>query len=368
MQNSTGWLFIILLVLILMISSTIYVSADAEVNSDQQIEAGEIAISKTAVPVSLDQDNREYTITLSAAGSKVISQEPLDVVLVLDTSESMGSQIGDTSETRLDAVKIAAKAFANSVLTDNSNSSVTVVKYAGDKKGRTYEDDKWISFDDPFNDASAVLSFSNDLDEINSCLDDLVAENGTNIEAGLYQARQELDGSDPDMQKVVVLISDGQPTLAYSTAYVSIESIWREDLLIYETVYEETYGITVGEGDNYDSEYRDKAVNEARLIRDGFDAKIFTVGISDPDSYDDVMYDVLNPSGDDRYHERYFEVTDTDSLNSAFASISGYINAAAENAVIVDVIGRDFELVEGTAPGAEIVGETLRWDLGVIGG
>src|SRR5690554_617635 len=129
LQNSTGWLFIILLVLILMISSTIYVSADAEVNSDQQIEAGEIAISKTAVPVSLDQDNREYTITLSAAGSKVISQEPLDVVLVLDTSESMGSQIGDTSETRLDAVKIAAKAFANSVLTDNSNSSVTVVKY-----------------------------------------------------------------------------------------------------------------------------------------------------------------------------------------------------------------------------------------------
>lgn len=368
LQESTGWILTILLIVILMLSSTINVLADADEISDQQYEAGEIVISKTAVPVSSDQDNREYIITLTAAGSSVLGQEAVDIVLVIDTSNSMNTPIGETEETRLDAVKVTARTFADSVITDNYNSRIAIVNYAGDRKGITPEDGRLVSIDTPFNDASTLLEFSNDLDEINLCLNALDAAGGTNIEAGLYQARQELTGLESDAHRFVVLISDGQPTHAYLSAFIKTADSYYEGFDFYPAEYEETYGITIGDGDNYDPLYRQKAIIEAMLIRDECGAKIFTVGISDPSNIADKMHEVLNPSGDERYQEQYFEITNTEGLDSAFASIYGYINAVADNAVIVDVIGEDFELVDGSAVGAEIDGRRLIWQVGVIDG
>ena len=372
LQDSTGWLLSVVLVLILILSSTIYAFADEDASSDQQsdqqYEAGEIIVSKTAVPASSEQDNREYVITLTAAGSSVLNQEAVDIVLVIDTSDSMNTPIGETTETRLDAVKAAARTFADSVFADNSDNRIAIVDYAGDRKGRTLEDDKLVSFDTPFNDAITVLDFSNDIAALDSCLDELSAAGGTNIEAGFYQARQELIDLDSDAKKAVVLISDGQPTHSYSTAFIKTADSYIEDYILYPAEYEETYGITTGDGENYDPIHRQKASSEAMLVRDEFDAKIFTVGISDPDNYNEEMQEVLDPTGEDRYHERYYETSDTEGLSSAFASIYGYMNAVAENAVIVDVIGEDFELVDGSAAGAEIDGQRLIWQVGMIDG
>jgi uncharacterized protein YegL len=336
-------------------------------------EPGEIELTKTAVPVSDDPDNREFDVTLTVSGSALVTKVPVDVVLVLDTSGSMDYGIEGSDDSRLDVVKSAAKTFAEDILTDNDQARVAVVKYAGDTDSTDYirRDNITITYDDPYDDAGIVSNFSNNISNIRSSINGLDADGGTNIEAGFYQANQILtDNGRTNAEKVVVLMTDGEPTFAYTYGNIELEAGYYTGYWPNRTwhpgTYENTYGITYGHGNAYDAEYKDKAIAEAFAIKSAHDAKIFTVGLTASADMADNIRAVLNPTGTNKYQEQYFEANNPDAISEAFAEISNQINAVANNTVIVDIINEDFELVDGTAGDATIDGQKLTWEIGDV--
>ena len=332
-------------------------------------EPGEVELTKTAVPVSDDPDNRLYDVTLTVSGSALVTKVPVDVVLVLDTSGSMDYGIEGSNDSRLDVVKSAATTFAGDILANNDQARVAVVNYAGDEEGT---DSDWpdrveYSKDEPYDDSAIVSVFSNSISSISSKIDELDAEGGTNIEAGLYQAKQILtDNGRATAEKVVVLMTDGEPTFAYTYANVRLsQGYWNWEGW-HPGTYEYTYGITYGHGNAYDAEYKDKAIAEAFAIKSAHDAKIFTVGLTASADMADNIRAVLNPTGTNKYQEQYFEANNTEAISEAFAEISNQINAVANNAVVVDIINEDFELVAGTAGDADVDGQKLTWEIGDV--
>lgn len=145
------------------------------------------------------EGNGVFNITLSAAGQdyKVTNPEPLalrDVVLVLDTSGSMGDTV--SGQTKLSSMRAAAKQAVDTLLTVQGN-RVAIVEYAGT--------------------ADLVSDFSSNAANLKGAIDNFVAGGGTNIQNGFLKAQNVINGrSDKANKPVVILMTDGDPTYGYS--------------------------------------------------------------------------------------------------------------------------------------------------------
>lgn len=126
----------------------------------------------------------EYKITLSVTGKEISVNKDVDVVFVLDNSESMkGNRIQKANE--------AIEAFMN-VLAPNNESHIRfgLVKFGEDAKSE----------------ASLASGKTHVSKRLNSALN-----GGTNTQAGLAQGGAMLKNSSAD-RKIVVLLTDGAPT------------------------------------------------------------------------------------------------------------------------------------------------------------
>ena len=148
-------------------------------------------------------------------------QEPIrttsnerDIVLVLDTSGSM-------SGTPMEETKKAATNFVNTILEEDA--SIGIV---------TYEDS-----------AERLSDFSVDKNHLTGIVAGISDGGGTNIEAGLAEAKSMLDSSKAK-KKIIVLMSDGEPNegregedlIAYA------DKIKSDDILIYTLGFFENMG------------------------------------------------------------------------------------------------------------------------------
>ena len=169
-----------------------------------------------------------YTVALNVTGAKsagtgeIVTNQPLDIVLVLDVSGSMAKKIasGRNQPTKIDSLKTAVNNFIkatadeNAKITDQSQQNrIALVKFAGtasDNVGNdTYWDHRWGQ---RCNNSQIVTNLTSNLNGLTSTVDSLNAAGATQADYGFQKARVALQNARTDAKKVIIFFTDGQPT------------------------------------------------------------------------------------------------------------------------------------------------------------
>lgn len=175
---------------------------------------GGLVMTKTVRQTS----ESEFLLTLEAYATGETRTEtkdiPMDIVLVLDVSGSMSKRInGYGSQSKINALKDAVNGFIDKVAEKSPNSSIAVVKFAGDEKIETGNDTYWdggycnysqtvIGLTAAGTGAAALKAKVNALDP----------DGPTAADYGMNRAKSIIDSvKNNDHQKVVIMFTDGEP-------------------------------------------------------------------------------------------------------------------------------------------------------------
>ena len=390
--------YISILISAVMILTTLFGAIGTIVASAEDTSL--LTLNKVAEAV--EGEDNTWDITLSVSGKKAITTT--EVVMVIDLSTSMS---GD----RIKNVRNAAKSAASALLA-NEVTTVSLVTY-----GKNYSNEGTYTKDT--------------LNALLTAIDNLTihSNTGTNIHAGLYEARKILEASDAD-RKYVMLMTDGAPTFAYGIKSISLDinkycyagfydhfsitSNKRRYIDVYNSVREYiTYLNDVDEYEITEVVYEDAAIMgsgnsslyelyreipesericdhgdeapkyaniknvivkatdyEADLIKDS-GVEIYGIGVGLTTSTQDILKGFT--SGDDYV----MNATDSaQSISEAFSTIAGKIRNAAESAVVTDPMGECFNLkgmtvdsVISKSQGEVAYNEetdSLTWNIGTI--
>lgn len=186
---------------------------------------GRIWTDKTVMATGENEES-DFLTTLSAmsstSNSTVTVTTPLDIVMVLDASGSMGDPMGGGGSTkRIDALKNAANSFIDTIAKQNEGiegvdrqHKVAVVKFAGNKTEKVGND--------TYSDKGYVYNHTQVMKDLIDCsgvnvkaLKDTIAgikpSGATRADYGLELARDKITGR-ADAKKIVVFFTDGKPT------------------------------------------------------------------------------------------------------------------------------------------------------------
>ena len=354
MKNIKKYLFTLLISITAFLFGINYVNA--------QSDPGEILISKTAVKNDVTY-GRSANVTLTVDANAFTTIDKTDVVLVLDRSSSMN---GDSMKN----TKKAAEDLIDMLLTEKTKSKVRVGIV-------TYGTDVLLNYT-----SSALTNESDKLNSVINSIPESIQNQGTNIQAGLAKANSLLANSEVGTQKIVILLSDGEPT--YYNANGKTHGMGNSDN------YENDYCLGNGkcyEDDNYNTvvmEYEKKwfntvyttyeaykpsthAKNEATTIKSS-GAKIYTIGFNmqTTDSTYEFLGNVASSQSD-----RYL-ASDYAGLKEVFKKIVNDFSTVATNAIVTDIVPVGFQIKEGTLPvGATAVENsdgttTITWNIGDV--
>ncbi|MCM3702257.1 VWA domain-containing protein, partial [Paenibacillus macerans] len=318
---------------------------------------GAIQLSKTAQPTG---NPGEWEITLKAEGKNV--QTSSDVVLVIDKS---GSMVNTTwpweTNKKMANAKTAAKKFVDNLLLTESSTRIAVVSF---NESATLVSD--------FKGPAQKEALKNAIDGIN-------AKGGTNIQAGVKNARELLSSSSAQ-NKFIVVLSDGEPTYSFKGTEATSFNWTNSNYKFAITKFD--YGNRLGNGSNYTlSNYKIDnysvkdngigTISEAKIAKDA-GLKIFSVGleVSNNSNAMNVLKDVQS--------EGYFPAN-SDDLNTIFREMAGKIAYAAQEAKVIDPMGdmfnlkkqgaqvgpQDYSASQGTVTWNAAT-ETFTWDIGNI--
>lgn len=344
--------------------------------------------SKTAVEST--EDPSQYTLTLTVDGQvgSATNKQPMDVLFVVDKSGSMNWEMGtyydengqeqNDSTPRIDRVREAVEK-----ITDNLSANVGLdVQYAT----VTFSGDSSVEFQgiplvfgyyvntDKNKDSYLVTDWTTDpnsadrAQKIQDDLDDVVPSGGTNYQAGLQEAKDMLKSARTDAIKVVIFLSDGNPTYYYAPnagnykvgEYSSVES---------------TAGQTVGDGGEFDSAAQSAAEAECASLTSLGANYFYCIGVG-PDtdsSIEQNLSALVNATSLDEEHSNTYRGTNTNELLDAFKKIEGAItNFSATNVTVYDTLSdyADFAVdstgnkqfwIEVTGPDPENEGKTITW-------
>ncbi|WP_034602550.1 vWA domain-containing protein [Clostridiisalibacter paucivorans] len=281
---------------------------------------------------------REYEVKLDITGTP--PETPLDVVLVIDRSGSMKSG----SPSSMDYAKDAAKEFTEKVLNNNPNNRVAVVSF--EYVGEYHDFLFWGWWDDGnlYDDTSINSNFSNNLSSLKGAINSIVANGGTNTEAGFIRASNLMSSyGRPEANKAIVLLTDGVPTV----------SIGRE------------YGPS--NPDNHNS-HTIAAYEAGRNAQFGGDVQVFTVGLLGevPSNSLDIARDTL----DRAQNAGYYETDSAVDLSDIYENIAGQLGYSAKDAEVIDVINDNFVLLSDFSENDDVSYDedtrTIRWTPGTI--
>ncbi|WP_182914723.1 VWA domain-containing protein, partial [Paenibacillus thiaminolyticus] len=326
-------------------------------------------LTKEANPVEGKLD--EWDITLTVEGKNLKSGSS-DIVLVIDKS---GSMTQEPNQNRLPKAKDAAKKFVDNLLIEDSETRIAVVT---------------------FNKTSEKVSDFKGLDQktqLKRDIDNIEATGGTNIQAGLREAQELLKASHAN-NKVIVLLSDGDPTYSYK-AGKAVSGSWNNNAHKY-ALSDFDYGNNkiIGSGSRYELRYgcsifgctfnNSYSVNGYEVLDNGIgtisEAKlahdagigIYSIGLDvrDNSNATNTLKDVANKG--------YYSGS-SDSLEQIFSELASKIAFAAENAVVTDPMGDMFDLkLKGSSFGPDDYKvsqgevswnpqtETLNWNIGNV--
>lgn len=298
---------------------------------------GGLVMSKT---VTKGEGDDQFLLTLEAFATGETRTEtkdiPMDIVLVLDVSGSMSKRInGYGSQSKINALKDAVNGFIDKVAEKSPNSSIAVVKFAGDEKIETGNDTYWdggycnysqtvIGLTAAGTGAAALKAKVNALDP----------DGPTAADYGMNRAKSIIDSvKNNDHQKVVIMFTDGEPnhsngfkTTVANDAIKASKSIKEAGATVYTIgCFSKTYK---------DTENVPKYMN--RVSSNYLDATTMQDGTKTSSDY-------------------YKTVSSAEDLNNIFKTISETVGTTTvkldDTSVLRDVISDSFTLPEGYKDG-----------------
>ena len=333
---------------------------------------GTVEVSKT---VEKSVGPNDFNITLKVtvpADQKIETGEGANVVLVMDRSNSMAGK-------GFENAKKAATAFVNKLMEKGGN-KVAVVGF-----GNNYEVSSELT-----GDKSAALkavdaatkSFPKNWYETSSSM------GGTNIQAGIYAARNILAGHEGE-QNFIIVFSDGKPTFSYLLAgkWTGCKETWRGHkwnsggygTLTGGYVYTESFDTDYLNGNGQDLGFQntkagytcehgemlvrgtkkggnngDPAVAEAKLAKDA-SAVIYSVYVGKDQEATDTMKKVASDG-------KYYSSEDMDELTKLFGGIVEEVIATTAKSV-VDPMGAQIVLGDvSNLAGVTKTADGLTWN------
>lgn len=322
MKRIAKYLFTLLISISVFLIGVNYVNAESS--------AGEILLSKTASKKDLEKGrSADVTLTVNANGFSTVDKT--DVVLVLDRSSSMNG-------TPMENTKTAAKDLIELLITDKTKAKTRAAIV-------TYGSDLLTSY--------TSNSLTNDVttlkDTINS-IPSSINNEGTNVHAGLLKAEELLRSSGTDTQKIIILLSDGEPTF-YLGSNNKLCGFGRSDW------YDDSRGCK--------NKPSTVANAEATTIKSS-GTKIYTVGFTS--GADMTFLGNIASTPTDKYS---YTASDYAGLKETFKKIVNDFTTVATDAIVTDIVPAGFQIKEGTLPaGATAIEKdgitTITWVIGDI--
>jgi len=216
------------------------------------------------------------TFTISLPLSQV-EYQPVDVMLVMDVSGSMGEQF-DATHTKLDLAKAAAKTFV-----DQLNMSRDRIGLASFSTGATLN-----------------CHLTNNTVTINSEIDGLNANGYTNMGGGICRSNEEfVNNSRPDAVWVTILLSDGVANYYYN----------ENGQPVYDSTATQT---TSGQ---YAAQYAVEQAECAKMLLNK-GVIIYTIGLGSTYLDENLLKDIASDES------KYFNAPTADQLGSIYVIIS----------------------------------------------
>lgn len=307
-----------------------------------------------------------YKVALNVTGAKsagtggIVTNQPLDIVLVLDVSGSMANSIdGYHGMPKIKALKAAVNGFINATAVENATitdrsqrNRIALVKFAGTKKYSVGND---FYYEDgySYNYTQIVSNLTDEVSGLTDTVNGLRASGATSADYAFDRAEAALTQPRANAKKVVIFFTDGEPN----------------------------------HGNGFDPDVAATAVNEAKSLKDA-GTTIYSIGVvsgADPgDTSRDLnkyMHGISSnyPNatatswtwlgtkywsadlGDRAENSSYYKAaTDAGQLNNIFESIYQEITKTAEYAdvTIHDRLSRWVVSSDAASPNGEPAGFT----------
>lgn len=277
--------------------------------SEPEIPESNATVTTGKSAVKLEDGSGNYELNLSVSGDRgqVDQKQKVDVLFILDLSNSMGERWGRNkriTEARNAISQITGRG-SNVGLSDNESLDVryALVGFAGGDSKRT----------NPYRDAAIRQNWTSSADYIYNEIPSNITYDpyghtssniyggGTNYEAGIRAGKDALSARDAtrsDALVVTIFITDGDPTYYYNNS-----------------------GATTGNGTQYDS----NALKAGAKACEGLDTDYFyMVGVTD-NIEDDVFTDMVDAVKVPVSNKDSYSSADADQLLEAFADIQKQI-------------------------------------------
>lgn len=357
--KNVAQLFLALAITITSIFSNAFV-----VFADANPNAGKVTATKTAERIG-DETSRSAKVKITVSGNPytIITQKDREIVLVLDASGSMDEGISGSSKNKIETLKDAAENFIDSLLTEENKGKIKI--------GVVWYDTN----------VTKTCPLSDDVAKLDACLNsEKAADGGTNVQEGIREAKKLF--TDKKNEKDLIVLSDGLPTFfttvkdgvqhthgtgktdeheslssrgftSTSDRYELNGNYVRDGYVAYEdrvdgTTYKcEARGYYSKIFDLYegykivgacDAGYMKKPSEAAKEEAETFTGKIYSIGFgvgADSDA-EKFLQSIVKNGG------RYFDASDSDKLNEAFAAVSKDMEIVAKNLTIRDVVPNTF--------------------------
>lgn len=251
--------------------------------------------------IEYNETTGEYTLNLDVTGAKG-EAKGADILFVIDTSGSMAGRL-------MSSVKNLLANDENNIIdqilgSEGNVNSVAYVSFAGMSETRT---SRWYSGND------------SDIATLKSRINSLRATGGTNWTYAMQMADRLLaQRSNSDNEKVVIFLSDGEPTYSMGDTW------WG-------------YG-EIGSGSSTKDSYYDDAVNEVKNSETLMAAQIYSVYLTNGTR--DGMEKFAKALGNAEL------VNGADDLSSALSGILNQVIPTYKNVTITDTLSEWVEFVE----------------------
>lgn len=303
-------------------------------------ECGNISLYKTA---SDSSQERIYNVELKIVGQA--EDNPVDVVLVIDQSGSMD----EGSPTPMNVTKTAALAFVNKIF-QNDESRIGIVGYSSpqiyDGYSYTYGDyyfNTQPSYDKSIRTALGLTTKDN-VNTVNSTVNSMIADGGTDIKAGIEKAHNLLVTQGySDRMKAIVVMSDG---------VANVGNWERKRVPLLGRKWFRVPAENWPNQQNAMNFAHTKLAVEAAASAKTSDIEIFSIGLLDyVKNYNNgrsyaIAQDTLRSIASSPAN--YYGDANTDNLTAIYEAIANSVSNAGTNAIVEDIVDDRFDIVYGS--------------------